>query len=395
MTVTTPDRSVVLNTSGLPAEEGSARRHAPAEADPQGRHRASAPMEGGTGHHAGSPVAPASEAGFQSYSMFSGSRPANAVPVYRSATGHGAGARPGATGAGGPSTPRREPARAPRRTPSPGRVVRPAAVKGPGSQRPSAAPDRATTSSTPQARPVAPRSGASGASSTGSPAPDPRPATPPRPAAARPATPPPAGTAPAASPTAPGGGTCIRHRGGAQRPASRRGADPPHRYGAVDADGVPEGDRRIGRELGISAFRGFHRGASRGSEGRHAGRLPCLGPGGPRFPTGPRCRPRRARAVRGAVRAVLGNGSDRGVRNLSGLRRLDDRRVPDAVARSGVRRRASSSCLRAGHPFGVVGRDHWSCRYPPFAGLGGRLREQRDPVPGGRRRPAGGCDGCS
>ena len=180
MTVTTPDRSVVLNTSGLPAEEGSARRHAPAEADPQGRHRASAPMEGGTGHHAGSPVAPASEAGFQSYSMFSGSRPANAVPVYRSATGHGAGARPGATGAGGPSTPRREPARAPRRTPSPGRVVRPAAVKGPGSQRPSAAPDRATTSSTPQARPVAPRSGASGASSTGSPAPDPRPATPPR-----------------------------------------------------------------------------------------------------------------------------------------------------------------------------------------------------------------------
>lgn len=102
MTVTTPDRSVVLNTSGLPAEEGSARRHAPAEADPQGRHRASAPMEGGTGHHAGSPVAPASEAGFQSYSMFSGSRPANAVPVYRSATGHGAGARPGATGAGGP-----------------------------------------------------------------------------------------------------------------------------------------------------------------------------------------------------------------------------------------------------------------------------------------------------
>ena len=205
MTVTTPDRSVVLNTSGLPAEEGSARRHAPAEADPQGRHRASAPMEGGTGHHAGSPVAPASEAGFQSYSMFSGSRPANAVPVYRSATGHGAGARPGATGAGGPSTPRREPARAPRRTPSPGRVVRPAAVKGPGSQRPSAAPDRATTSSTPQARPVAPRSGPSGASSTGSPAPDPRPATPPRPAAARPATPPPAGTAPAASPTAPGG----------------------------------------------------------------------------------------------------------------------------------------------------------------------------------------------
>ena len=109
MTVTTSDRSVVRNASGLPAEAGPARHHAAAEAD-AARHRAPASggAGGGAGHRVSPSVVPASEAGFQSYSMFSGSRPADAVPVYRTA-GHSTGTQPTVHSARGahsaPSTP--------------------------------------------------------------------------------------------------------------------------------------------------------------------------------------------------------------------------------------------------------------------------------------------------
>ena len=216
MTVTTPDRSVVLNTSGLPAEEGSARRHAPAEADPQGRHRASAPMEGGTGHHAGSPVAPASEAGFQSYSMFSGSRPADAVPVYRTAghsTGtqptvhsargaHSAPSTPGAADTGGASASGGESARAPRRSPSQDRPVRPASAKAPGSRTPGPRPAAASGGRAASAPRPRPSGFGSGTGSRGGEPPSPgraatgqQPAVRPRPAAAAAATPAPTGPA--------------------------------------------------------------------------------------------------------------------------------------------------------------------------------------------------------
>lgn len=217
MTVTTSDRSVVRNASGLPAEAGPARHHAAAEAD-AARHRA--PASGGAGAGAGhrvSPsVVPASEAGFQSYSMFSGSRPADAVPVYRTA-GHSTGAQPtvhsargahsaastpGAADTGGVSTPVGESARAPRRSPSQDRPVRPASAKAPGSRtsgpRPAAA-SGGRAASAPRPRP----SGfGSGTGSRGGEPPSPgraatgqQPAVRPRPAAAAAATPPPAGPA--------------------------------------------------------------------------------------------------------------------------------------------------------------------------------------------------------
>ena len=50
MTVTTSDRSVVRNASGLPAEAGPARHHAAAEADAP---RPRAPAPGGAGGGAG------------------------------------------------------------------------------------------------------------------------------------------------------------------------------------------------------------------------------------------------------------------------------------------------------------------------------------------------------
>ena len=85
MTVTTPDRSVV-NTSAPPTETRSGRRRASADADAQGRHRAAASAEAGatTGRRTAPSAVPASEAGFQSYPMFSGSRPANARLLYTS-----------------------------------------------------------------------------------------------------------------------------------------------------------------------------------------------------------------------------------------------------------------------------------------------------------------------
>ena len=217
MTVTTSDRSVVRNASGLPAEAGPARHHAAAEAD-AARHRA--PASGGAGAGAGhrvSPsVVPASEAGFQSYSMFSGSRPADAVPVYRTA-GHSTGAQPtvhsargahsaastpGAADTGGVSTPVGESARAPRRSPSQDRPVRPASAKAPGSRtsgpRPAAA-SGGRAASAPRPRP----SGfGSGTGSRGGEPPSPgraatgqQPAVRPRPAAAAAATPAPTGPA--------------------------------------------------------------------------------------------------------------------------------------------------------------------------------------------------------
>ena len=217
MTVTTSDRSVVRNASGLPAEAGPARHHAAAEAD-AARHRA--PASGGAGAGAGhrvSPsVVPASEAGFQSYSMFSGSRPADAVPVYRTAghsTGtqptvhsargaHSAPSTPGAADTGGASASGGESARAPRRSPSQDRPVRPASAKAPGSRtsgpRPAAA-SGGRAASAPRPRP----SGfGSGTGSRGGEPPSPgraatgqQPAVRPRPAAAAAATPPPAGPA--------------------------------------------------------------------------------------------------------------------------------------------------------------------------------------------------------
>ena len=217
MTVTTSDRSVVRNASGLPAEAGPARHHAAAEAD-AARHRA--PASGGAGAGAGhrvSPsVVPASEAGFQSYSMFSGSRPADAVPVYRTA-GHSTGAQPtvhsargahsaastpGAADTGGASASGGESARAPRRSPSQDRPVRPASAKAPGSRtsgpRPAAA-SGGRAASAPRPRP----SGfGSGTGSRGGEPPSPghaatgqQPAVRPRPAAAAAATPAPTGPA--------------------------------------------------------------------------------------------------------------------------------------------------------------------------------------------------------
>ena len=217
MTVTTSDRSVVRNASGLPAEAGPARHHAAAEAD-AARHRAPASggAGGGAGHRVSPSVVPASEAGFQSYSMFSGSRPADAVPVYRTA-GHSTGAQPtvhsargahsaastpGAADTGGVSTPVGESARAPRRSPSQDRPVRPASAKAPGSRtsgpRPAAA-SGGRAASAPRPRP----SGfGSGTGSRGGEPPSPgraatgqQPAVRPRPAAAAAATPPPAGPA--------------------------------------------------------------------------------------------------------------------------------------------------------------------------------------------------------
>ena len=99
MTVTTPDRPSALNASG---QTRPARGRAAAEPDPRGRHRAAAPQEispemSGAEHRDAPSVVPAG-AGFQSYSMFSGGRPANAVPVYRSAAGHGSRTRSDAAG---------------------------------------------------------------------------------------------------------------------------------------------------------------------------------------------------------------------------------------------------------------------------------------------------------
>ena len=202
MTVTTPDRSVV-NASGSPKETRSGRRRAPEAADTQGRHRAAASAETGaaTEHRAAPSAVPASEAGFQSYSMFSGSRPANTVPVYRSAAGHGAAAQPGAAGTARPSTSSGERARAPRQPSSPGRVVRPASATSPGSQRPAAAPGRAA--STPRRRQAEP--GSAEPSAFGRPSPGQRPTTPSRRASEPPATPPSTGATPVLPSSAPAG----------------------------------------------------------------------------------------------------------------------------------------------------------------------------------------------
>ena len=141
MTVTTPDRPSALNASG---QTRPARGRAAAEPDPRGRHRAAAPQEispemSGAEHRDAPSVVPAG-AGFQSYSMFSGGRPANAVPVYRSAAGHGSRTRSDAAGAGGSSASGGEAARVPGRSPSPGRAARSGSGRGPGAQRPSDPP---------------------------------------------------------------------------------------------------------------------------------------------------------------------------------------------------------------------------------------------------------------
>lgn len=214
MTVTTSDRSVVRNASGLPAEAGPARHHAAAEAD-AARHRApaSGSAGGGAGHRVSPSVVPASEAGFQSYSMFSGSRPADAVPVYRTA-GHSTGAQPtvhsargahsapGVADTGGVSTPGGESARAPRRSPSQDRPVRPASAKAPGSQTPGPRPAAASGGRTASAPRPRPSGFGSGTGSRGGEPPSPghaatgqQPAVRPRPAAAAAATPAPTGPA--------------------------------------------------------------------------------------------------------------------------------------------------------------------------------------------------------
>ena len=151
MTVTTPDRPSALNASG---QTRPARGRAAAEPDPRGRHRAAAPQEispemSGAEHRDAPSVVPAG-AGFQSYSMFSGGRPANAVPVYRSAAGHGSRTRSDAAGAGGSSASGGEAARVPGRSPSPGRAARSGSGRGPGAQRPSA-PDRSAAMPRPRA----------------------------------------------------------------------------------------------------------------------------------------------------------------------------------------------------------------------------------------------------
>lgn len=214
MTVTTSDRSVVRNASGLPAEAGPARHHAAAEAD-AARHRApaSGSAGGGAGHRVSPSVVPASEAGFQSYSMFSGSRPADAVPVYRTA-GHSTGAQPtvhsargahsvpGVADTGGVSTPGGESARAPRRSPSQDRPVRPASAKAPGSRTPGPRPAAASGGRTASAPRPRPSGFGSGTGSRGGEPPSPghaatgqQPAVRPRPAAAAAATPAPTGPA--------------------------------------------------------------------------------------------------------------------------------------------------------------------------------------------------------
>ena len=214
MTVTTSDRSVVRNASGLPAEAGPARHHAAAEAD-AARHRApaSGSAGGGAGHRVSPSVVPASEAGFQSYSMFSGSRPADAVPVYRTA-GHstgtqptvhsarGAHSAPGVADTGGVSTPGGESARAPRRSPSQDRPVRPASAKAPGSRTPGPRPAAASGGRTASAPRPRPSGFGSGTGSRGGEPPSPghaatgqQPAVRPRPAAAAAATPAPTGPA--------------------------------------------------------------------------------------------------------------------------------------------------------------------------------------------------------
>ena len=217
MTVTTSDRSVVRNASGLPAEAGPARHHAAAEAD-AARHRApaSGSAGGGAGHRVSPSVVPASEAGFQSYSMFSGSRPADAVPVYRTAghsTGtqptvhsargaHSAPSTPGAADTGGASASGGESARAPRRSPSQDRPVRPASAKAPGSRTPGPRPAAASGGRTASAPRPRPSGFGSGTGSRGGEPPSPgraatgqQPAVRPRPAAAAAATPAPTGPA--------------------------------------------------------------------------------------------------------------------------------------------------------------------------------------------------------
>lgn len=217
MTVTTSDRSVVRNASGLPAEAGPARHHAAAEAD-AARHRAPASggAGGGAGHRVSPSVVPASEAGFQSYSMFSGSRPADAVPVYRTAghsTGtqptvhsargaHSAPSTPGAADTGGASASGGESARAPRRSPSQDRPVRPASAKAPGSRTPGPRPAAASGGRTASAPRPRPSGFGSGTGSRGGEPPSPghaatgqQPAVRPRPAAAAAATPAPTGPA--------------------------------------------------------------------------------------------------------------------------------------------------------------------------------------------------------
>lgn len=214
MTVTTSDRSVVRNASGLPAEAGPARHHAAAEAD-AARHRApaSGSAGGGAGHRVSPSVVPASEAGFQSYSMFSGSRPADAVPVYRTA-GHSTGAQPtvhsargahsapGAADTGGASASGGESARAPRRSPSQDRPVRPASAKAPGSRTPGPRPAAASGGRAASAPRPRPSGFGSGTGSRGGEPPSPgraatgqQPAVRPRPAAAAAATPAPTGPA--------------------------------------------------------------------------------------------------------------------------------------------------------------------------------------------------------
>ena len=217
MTVTTSDRSVVRNASGLPAEAGPARHHAAAEAD-AARHRApaSGSAGGGAGHRVSPSVVPASEAGFQSYSMFSGSRPADAVPVYRTAghsTGtqptvhsargaHSAPSTPGAADTGGASASGGESARAPRRSPSQDRPVRPASAKAPGSRTPGPRPAAASGGRAASAPRPRPSGFGSGTGSRGGEPPSPgraatgqQPAVRPRPAAAAAATPAPTGPA--------------------------------------------------------------------------------------------------------------------------------------------------------------------------------------------------------
>ena len=217
MTVTTSDRSVVRNASGLPAEAGPARHHTAAEAD-AARHRAPASggAGGGAGHRVSPSVVPASEAGFQSYSMFSGSRPADAVPVYRTAghsTGtqptvhsargaHSAPSTPGAADTGGASASGGESARAPRRSPSQDRPVRPASAKAPGSRTPGPRPAAASGGRAASAPRPRPSGFGSGTGSRGGEPPSPgraatgqQPAVRPRPAAAAAATPAPTGPA--------------------------------------------------------------------------------------------------------------------------------------------------------------------------------------------------------
>lgn len=156
MTVTKPDRPSALGSKRLPADVGSARRHA--APDPRGRHRAagSSPdaMDGsgaaGTSARriappAPSSAAPASEAGFQSYSMFSGGRPSNTIPVYRGAAGRAGTARPTVVSDDAAVGRTSQTSQASRPPSAPGRTVRPATSRGPAAQRPAQAPERTGT----------------------------------------------------------------------------------------------------------------------------------------------------------------------------------------------------------------------------------------------------------